>query len=57
LLEALLAHLQPTTMLSVSVGLSLAGARTRSGAVSEWRRQPMTIAADIPAVFALLARR
>jgi 16S rRNA (cytidine1402-2'-O)-methyltransferase len=57
LLDALLAHLQPTTVLSVSVGLSLAGGRTRSDTVSNWRREPMSIPADVPAVFALLARR
>ena len=57
LLDALLAHLQPATVLSVSIGLSQAGGRTRSGAVSEWRRQPMSMPADVPAVFAFLARR
>ncbi len=56
LLEALLVHLQPTTALSVSVGLSLDLGRTRCDTVSDWRRQPMQIAADVPAVFAFLAR-
>ena len=57
LLDALLLHLQPTTALSVSICLSLANGHTRSAKVSDWRRQPMTIAADLPAVFAFLARR
>jgi 16S rRNA (cytidine1402-2'-O)-methyltransferase len=57
LLEALLLHLQPTTALSVSVGLSLVNGQTRSETVAEWRRRPTPIAADIPAVFAFLARR
>ncbi len=57
LLEALLAHLQPATALSVSVGLSLASGFTRSDSVSHWRQRPTTLPADIPAVFAFLARR
>ena len=57
LLEALLAHLRPTTTLSVSAGLSLAQARTRSDRVSVWRQQPTKLAADLPAVFAFLAER
>jgi 16S rRNA (cytidine1402-2'-O)-methyltransferase len=55
LLEALLANLRPATMLSVSVGLSLAGGSTRSDSVSGWRRTPTALAADVPAVFAFLA--
>jgi 16S rRNA (cytidine1402-2'-O)-methyltransferase len=55
LLEALLAHLQPATSLSVSVGLTLPGGFTRSGKVSEWRQRPTPLPADVPAVFALLA--
>ena len=56
LLEALLAHLQPATALSVSVGLTLPGAYTQSASVAQWRQRPPTLPADIPAVFALLAR-
>ncbi|MEO8526844.1 MAG: ribosomal RNA small subunit methyltransferase I, partial [Caldimonas sp.] len=56
LLEALLAHLQPATSLSVSVGLTLPGAYTRSASVARWRQRPTPLPADIPAVFALLAR-
>lgn len=56
LLEALLAHLQPTTALSVSVGLTLPGGRTQSFSVAQWRQRKTMLPADIPAVFALLAR-
>ena len=57
LLEALLANLQPTTSLSVSVGLTLPGGFTRSGSVAQWRQRPTPLPADVPAVFALLAGR
>ena len=57
LLDALLLQLRPTTTLSVSVGLSLAHALTRSARVSAWRQQPTKVAADVPAVFAFLAER
>jgi 16S rRNA (cytidine1402-2'-O)-methyltransferase len=57
LLEALLAHLQPTTRLSVSVGLTLPGGFSRSDSVAGWRQRPSTLPADLPAVFALLAGR
>jgi 16S rRNA (cytidine1402-2'-O)-methyltransferase len=56
LLEALLAHLQPATALSVSVGLTLPGGFTRSANVAQWRQRPTPLPADIPAVFCLLAR-
>jgi len=56
LLEALLGTLQATTTLSVSCGLTLAHGFTRSDTVQEWRRQPSALPADVPAVFALLAR-
>lgn len=55
--DALLAHLQPTTQLSISVGLTLAGGLTRSDSVAAWRLRPTPLPADIPAVFAFLARR
>ena len=54
LLGALTEVLAPATRLSVSCGLTLPEAWTRSGAVSEWRRQPVTMAERMPAVFALL---
>jgi 16S rRNA (cytidine1402-2'-O)-methyltransferase len=57
LLEALLACLRPTTMLSVSAGLSMGGGSTRSDSVKGWRQTPTALAADIPAVFAFLASR
>ena len=44
LLGALLAHLQPATMLSVSVGLTLAGESTRSDSVARWRAGPSALA-------------
>jgi 16S rRNA (cytidine1402-2'-O)-methyltransferase len=57
LLEALLANLQPTTILSVSVGLTLPGGFTRSASVAQWQQRPTALPADVPAVFALLAGR
>jgi 16S rRNA (cytidine1402-2'-O)-methyltransferase len=56
LLSALMADLQPTTQLSVSVGLTLASESTRSDSVARWRAAPTALAADIPAVFSFLAR-
>jgi 16S rRNA (cytidine1402-2'-O)-methyltransferase len=56
LLAALVAQLQPTTMLSVSIGLTLASETTRSDPVSGWRSSPGTVPADVPAVFSFLAR-
>ncbi len=55
LLDALLAHLNPATRLSVSSGLTLAGGFTHTASVAAWRANPRTLAADVPAVFALLA--
>ena len=56
LLEALLAHLQPATALSVSVGLTLPSGYTQSVSVAKWRQRAASLPADVPAVFALLAR-
>ncbi len=56
LLAALVAQLQPTTMLSVSIGLTLASETTRSDPVSLWRSVPGNVPADVPAVFSFLAR-
>ena len=56
LLAALVATLQPTTVLSVSVGLTLAGESTRSRVVARWRANPGSVPADVPAVFSWLAR-
>lgn len=55
LLDALLAHLQPATRLSVSCGLTAPGAFTRSDTVARWRAERGTLPADRPAVFAFLA--
>jgi 16S rRNA (cytidine1402-2'-O)-methyltransferase len=56
LLAALVAQLQPTTMLSVSTGLTLTSETTRSDPVSRWRSKPGSVPADVPAVFSFLAR-
>jgi len=55
LLAALLATLNPDTRLSVSCGLTLAGAWTRCDTVTRWRSQPAELPNDVPAVFSLLA--
>ena len=55
LLAALVAQLGATTRLSVSCGLTLPGGWTRSAPVAQWRAEPATLPADVPAVFALLA--
>jgi 16S rRNA (cytidine1402-2'-O)-methyltransferase len=55
LLEALLAHLQPATRVSVSCGLTAPGGFTRTDSVSGWRARPSALPADRPVVFAFLA--
>ncbi len=55
LLGALLAHLQPATRLSVSCGLTMPTAFTRSDSIQGWKARPTTLPADVPAVFSLLA--
>jgi 16S rRNA (cytidine1402-2'-O)-methyltransferase len=55
MLSALLAHLQPSTLLSVSCGVTLANGFTRTCAVRDWRANAIALPADVPAVFALLA--
>ena len=55
LLSALLASLNAGTKLSVSCGLTLAGAFTRSGTVAQWKANPKRLPADVPVVFSLLA--
>ena len=54
LLGALLAHLRPSTRLSVSCGLTLVAGWTRSDTVAGWSRAAAALPADVPAVFALL---
>ena len=57
LLDALLAHLQPATMLSVSVGLTLAGgADAQRRGAARGARAPTPLPADVPAVFSLPRR-
>jgi 16S rRNA (cytidine1402-2'-O)-methyltransferase len=55
LLEAMLAHLQPATRVSVSCGLTAPGSFTRTDSVSGWRARPSMLPADRPVVFAFLA--
>ncbi len=56
LLAALVAQLQPGTVLSVSAGLTTAAESTRSEPVSAWRSRPLRLPADLPAVFSIQAR-
>jgi 16S rRNA (cytidine1402-2'-O)-methyltransferase len=56
LLGALLEHLQPTTRLSVSCGLTSMNGFTRTDSVAAWRASPTALPADVPAVFSLLLR-
>ncbi len=55
LLRALMSGLAPSTLLSVSCGLTLAEGWTRSDTVAGWQRRAAELPADVPAVFALLA--
>jgi len=55
LLGALLAHLQAGTRLSVSCGLTMPQAFTRTDSIQGWKAGPTTLPTDVPAVFALLA--
>jgi 16S rRNA (cytidine1402-2'-O)-methyltransferase len=54
--QALLQGLQPTTLLSVSCGLTLPEGWSRTDTVAKWRQQNLTLPADIPAVFCWLAQ-
>jgi 16S rRNA (cytidine1402-2'-O)-methyltransferase len=56
LLQALLGHLDGQTKLSVSCGLTLEGGWIRTSTVAQWRAHAATMPANVPAVFALLAR-
>ena len=53
LLTALLQTLQSQTVLSVSVGLTLANAWQRSASVQEWKTQGFEVDKHTPAVFAI----
>ena len=55
LLGALLAHLQQATRVSVSCGLTMPNAFTRTDSVQGWKARPTALPADVPAVFSLLA--
>ncbi|WP_341887604.1 SAM-dependent methyltransferase [Variovorax sp. YR752] len=55
MLDALLAHLQPGTRVSLSCGLTAPGAFTRTDSVGAWRASAASLPADRPVVFAFLA--
>ena len=55
LLDVLLSQLNPATRLSVSSGLTLAAGFTHTASIASWRASPRALAADVPAVFAVLA--
>jgi 16S rRNA (cytidine1402-2'-O)-methyltransferase len=55
LFDAMLAALAGDTRVSVSQGLTLPAATSRTLHVDAWRREPWRPADDVPAVFALLA--
>jgi 16S rRNA (cytidine1402-2'-O)-methyltransferase len=55
LLSALVAQLRPDTLLSVSCGLTLPQAWTRTDRIAGWRATPRPMPNDVPAVFSLLA--
>jgi len=55
LLKAVLENLSDDTRLSVSCGLSLPSAWTRTDRIVDWRRQPTQMPERVPAVFAFLA--
>lgn len=55
LLHALRTHLQPATRVSISCGLTLPDAWSRTMTVQQWRQAQLQLPADVPAVFALLA--
>ncbi|MES2888403.1 MAG: SAM-dependent methyltransferase [Pseudomonadota bacterium] len=57
LFSALLEHLQTSTRLSVSCGLTLAQGFSRTDTVAGWRSRPGSLPTDVPAVFSLQAAR
>lgn len=52
-LQTALETLTPATRLSVSQGLGLPSAKTRSLSIAQWRAAAPSIAPDVPAVFAI----
>jgi 16S rRNA (cytidine1402-2'-O)-methyltransferase len=55
LLGALLTHLQPSTRVSVSCGLTLNDGFTRTDDVRGWKARPTALPGDVPVVFSFLA--
>ena len=55
LMAALIGQLQPGTRVSVSCGLTLGGAFSRTATVAQWRAAPARLPANVPVVFSLLA--
>ena len=55
LLGALLAHLQASTRVSVSCGLTLPNGFTRTDTVQSLKLRPITLPGNVPVVFSLLA--
>lgn len=53
--QALLAHLQPGTWLSVSCGLTLDDGFSHTDTVAHWRERALQLPTDIPTVFSWLA--
>jgi 16S rRNA (cytidine1402-2'-O)-methyltransferase len=53
LFKAMLACLQPNTRVGISTGLTLGSASTACKTVAAWRKEGMSLAQDIPVVFAL----
>lgn len=53
--QALVQHLQPQTLLSVSCGLTLAHGWSRTDTVARWQKQPLALPDKVPAVFSWLA--
>ena len=53
--QALVQHLQLDTLLSVSCGLTLADGWSRTATVEQWRKRPLSLPDNVPAVFSWLA--
>jgi 16S rRNA (cytidine1402-2'-O)-methyltransferase len=53
--DALIEHLQPQTLLSVSCGLTLPQGWSRTATVAHWRNKHLALPDKIPAVFSWLA--
>lgn len=53
--SALVGELAPSSRLSVSCGLTVAGGFTRTKSVGQWRQEALLLPDDLPAVFGLLA--